>query len=1149
MAADIGARIGIDGEKAFRDSLGAVNAQLKNLGSEMKAVVSSFSGMEDSEESLSAQSKVLEKSMQANVDKFNLLKNQSERAKEKLEQLGIELENATKEFGENSAEAAKAQNAYNKQVKAVNNLEKQMHDTTVSINDIRRQMNALEQSADQTGKAIQSAANDIQDLGKESQSTGKQMGQLNGDMLSFGKMLGAGLIAEGISTLVSGFISAIEESQELTQSLSRLETNAQTAGNSFSNVQSNFKSFVALTNQADSSAEALANLLQTGFDDAAITQAVEALSGAVIAFPDTLSIESLADGLQETLAVGEATGQFGELLDRLGIGAESFSEQLANVSTQAEKQQLVLDTLANAGLNSLYQKYAEANAATLAFNQAQLELDMALSNFVQATLPLFSEGLSQFSSGVLSLSETFKTGGLSAVFDALKAQLDAFLSDIAENTDLYMDTGFQILEGMADGVIQGISTFAETAPQLVDRFLGYISENMPQFLEKGKELTIKIANGIIDAAPKLILAVNKIIASFIGFIAENFPQILKVGIEIVLQIIAGLIQAVPDLLSYLPQMGQAMVDTLKDLTEMFFDIGANIINGLWEGIKSMKNQLLGNIGSFSDSINKVVLEKFDINSPSKVMEYNGLMIGQGIAVGIRKATSTAVSAMSYLSNGVVNSVKSMGNAVTYAKKTARNVGDAIQSEIDKINQQIEANQKQEAEEQAAEELRQYKLSLIEKHNELLKAKKEETEDVQKIQDEIAKITEDWNKKQIEAARKAEEEASQARLEELEAFQQEYEAALEAIEDKQQSLSDSLSDYGTLFEKINIEDEEGNVIGEKFQLGDIQQEIDKIHEFGNAIEELRQKGLSEGLLSEVTAMGMEDALGYMDALTNLSDEQFDAYVKLFEEKQKAAQDVAAKVYQNEFEKLEQDFMGKIPESLSSLNETMFTAGQNAAKQLSSGLQSQGISMGTIVTKAISSAVTGAQEATNQNTFLTITTGMTEQEPILMNYVQELKNRIVELINSFYGEFVDMGSLMMQGLSQGVLDGKSGLINAITGVLSSAVQQAKNELQINSPSKVFENMGNLSADGYGIGWTERLQNMKKTISNGLQSVIPQTAYAGAGVGSISNARNYSYGGDIVLNIARVDNGNGRNIETLARELEFFRRQQSAQKGGKA
>ena len=49
MGTDIGAKIGIDGEAAFRSSLSAINSQLKNLGSEMKSVVSAFSGMENSE--------------------------------------------------------------------------------------------------------------------------------------------------------------------------------------------------------------------------------------------------------------------------------------------------------------------------------------------------------------------------------------------------------------------------------------------------------------------------------------------------------------------------------------------------------------------------------------------------------------------------------------------------------------------------------------------------------------------------------------------------------------------------------------------------------------------------------------------------------------------------------------------------------------------------------------------------------------------------------------------------------------------------------------------------------------------------------------------------------------------------------------------
>ena len=73
MAADIGARVGIDGEKAFKDSLGAINSQLKTLGSEMKTVVSAFAGMEDSEESLAAKSDVLQRSIAASNEKIQAL--------------------------------------------------------------------------------------------------------------------------------------------------------------------------------------------------------------------------------------------------------------------------------------------------------------------------------------------------------------------------------------------------------------------------------------------------------------------------------------------------------------------------------------------------------------------------------------------------------------------------------------------------------------------------------------------------------------------------------------------------------------------------------------------------------------------------------------------------------------------------------------------------------------------------------------------------------------------------------------------------------------------------------------------------------------------------------------------------------------------
>ena len=49
MANDIGIRIGVDGEKEFKTALSAINAQLKNLSSEMKATVTSMTGMDTAE--------------------------------------------------------------------------------------------------------------------------------------------------------------------------------------------------------------------------------------------------------------------------------------------------------------------------------------------------------------------------------------------------------------------------------------------------------------------------------------------------------------------------------------------------------------------------------------------------------------------------------------------------------------------------------------------------------------------------------------------------------------------------------------------------------------------------------------------------------------------------------------------------------------------------------------------------------------------------------------------------------------------------------------------------------------------------------------------------------------------------------------------
>lgn len=599
-------------------------------------------------------------------------------------------------------------------------------------------------------------------------------------------------------------------------------------------------------------------------------------------------------------------------------------------------------------------------------------------------------------------------------------------------------------------------------------------------------------------------------------------------------------------ISTVQSIGTSMLNIVKSLPAKFIEVGKNIIKGLIDGIKSLAGDGVRAITDLGASIIEGAKRVFDINSPSKVMEDEvGLMASKGVAVGIRKGTGEAVSAMEYLSDGVVGASKSMDGAVTVAKKTARKVGDVLQAEIDRVNQKIQAEQKKAAEEAAAEELKQYQDNLSQKYQELSKA---EGENVQKIQQEIAKLEADWNKKQVETARTAAQEANEARLQELQTFQQEYESALDAIESKQESLQDQLADYGELFQRMDIKDEEGNVIGEKFQLGDLQKEIDQIEKYGDALDKLQERGLSDGLLSEITNMGMEDAMDYMNKLISMSDSAFDDYVQLFAEKQKAAQEAAAKVYQSEFAALEQNYFQKLPQSIADMQGQLFAAGTQAAGQFTAGMESQGTQMGTAWEQAVGNAVSASQKATAVQTFQSITAGMTEQEPILTEYLTALKDRLIALIQGFQQEFQDVGLMLMEGVAQGVRDGKSGVVNAIAQVLAAAVRAARASMDINSPSGVYEEIGGYMAEGVGVGWNKKMKTLSGIISGGMQQVVPSPAGVSGGVTQNHNSRSYAYG-DINIYVDRIDNGNGRTVETFARELEFFRRQQSTRKGGKA
>lgn len=262
----------------------------------------------------------------------------------------------------------------------------------------QEQYDAIQREIIQTERSLESLKTQAQNTDSALKSSTSGLKNL-GDAASGASSKVSG-ISKAAGGLAAGAAATVPATQELRRDLSFLEQNAKEAGIGLNSTEQAFKTFNAVSGETDSSVEAVSNLLQAGFTESNLQIAVEGVSGAMSRFPDTLKIESLADSIQETVATGKSIGQFSEYLDRAGIGAENFDIELAKCNTTAEKADLVLQTLADTGANDTYDAWRKNNKALADYDDAMLDMQMALGDLAEAVAPAIT-ALAEFGSEAL----------------------------------------------------------------------------------------------------------------------------------------------------------------------------------------------------------------------------------------------------------------------------------------------------------------------------------------------------------------------------------------------------------------------------------------------------------------------------------------------------------------------------------------------------------------------------------------------------------------------------------------------------------------------------------------------------------------------------------------------------------------------------
>ena len=556
-------------------------------------------------------------------------------------------------------------------------------------------------------------------IGTELDDSGFKSGLSKLGSVASGALKGGAAVIGGIGAAASGAVAGLLALESATEEYriaqGKLNTAFEAAGYGPEVAAQAYDRFYGILGDTDTATEAsqlLAKLARSEEDVATWADIAAGVSGT---FGDALPIESLIESANETAKVGQVTGTLADALNWAGISEDEFNAKLAAAGSEAERNQLIMDTL-----SGTYEGATEAfyrnNEALVASREAQAQMDASLAQLGQTVSDVksrmtaeFLPSISQITTGLAGM-----LAGTEGADEQFAEGMNALINTAVELLPQFLDFGVQILTSLLNGVLQALPTLVEALPtiitsivtalqalfptiiavgselltmltdgilqyipemlvripDIITNFYNFLAENGPGIIEKGFEFLRNLVDGIVGAIPEMVAKLPEIIRAWANFVAQNLPTIVSNGIDLLKSLISGIIKAIPDLIAALPQIISAIVDGIGALMGSVIEIGKDIVKGIWDGIKAAKDWVVGKVKGFFGDVVDGAKSFLGIKSPSRLFrDQIGKNIGLGVADGIESAIPSAEEAMQSLSDAIMGSAEVGGTETEIEMET------------------------------------------------------------------------------------------------------------------------------------------------------------------------------------------------------------------------------------------------------------------------------------------------------------------------------------------------------------------------------------------------------------------------------------------------------------------------------------------------
>lgn len=542
------------------------------------------------------------------------------------------------------------------------------------------------------GPATQALGSEVE---KNSGPFQAALGKLGGFAKGAGIAIAGGMLA-GAAGLAALTTKAVMSAAELEQQLGGSEavfgeyakTIQETAKNAYKNAGLSQQEFLQGANKmgslfqgagfdVQSSMKMSSDSMQRAADIASImgistTDALEAVTGMAkgnftmmdnlgVAMNDTaIGAYALSKGINKT------TAQM-SIQEKVGLAQQMFMEKTAKYAGNYAKEN---DTLSGS-LNTTKKAFDNLlsgqgdvndfidsliNTINIAVPQIVAMLPKIVTGIgavLQALVPALAKALPQLVPALIKAVQDL----LNALIQALPAIVQVLVTALPILIKAFVQLFLAILQALPQ-IIQIIS---QAIPQIVDAIVTSLTE--PAALQQIIMGFVQLMMALITAIPiivnALVAALPVIIKNILAVLTNPtfIRQMINAGVQLLKAVISGIVSMTGSIISAAWSIIKSIGSVLSPGN--LFNIGKNVVTGLWDGIKDMGGWLKDKIVNFvKDKIPGPIKSALGIHSPSRVAAGLGKQVPAGLAMGIDKNSAMVSKAATNMANNAIVSMAS-----------------------------------------------------------------------------------------------------------------------------------------------------------------------------------------------------------------------------------------------------------------------------------------------------------------------------------------------------------------------------------------------------------------------------------------------------------------------------------------------------------